>query len=97
MSALPLDDPVVAKLLDGPNLARLAYTDVDGRPKVVPIWFRYDDGDIVMITGPRAAKLKGLAANPAVALTIDSSTPPYNVLLIDGDAVLEPEDGMAPE
>jgi len=97
MSALPLDDPVVAKLLQGPNLARLAYTDVDGRPKVVPIWFRYDDGDIIMVTGPRAAKLKGLEANSAVALTIDSSTPPYNVLLIDGDAALEPVDGMVPE
>jgi len=69
-----LDDPVVRKLLEEPNLARLAYIGVDGRPRVVPIWFSYIDGDIVMVTGPRAEKARALAANPAVALTIDSAT-----------------------
>ncbi len=97
MSALPTDDPVVRKLLDEPNLARLAYIGLDGRPRVVPIWFGHIDGDIIMVTGPKADKARALARNPAVALTIDSSTPPYNVLLVDGDAALEPVEGMAPE
>ena len=94
---LPLDDPVVASLLEGPNLARLAYTGLDGRPRVVPIWFTHERGDIVMITGPKAAKARALEAHPAVALTIDDSRPPYKVLLIDGDAALEHVDGIAPE
>ena len=94
---LPADDPVVAALLEGPNLARLAYIGENGRPHVVPIWFAHEDGDIIMVTGPKAAKLKGIEANPAVAVTIDSATPPYKVLLVDGDAALEPVDGMAPE
>ena len=97
MAELPLDDPVVRKLLEEPNLARLAYIGLDGRPRVVPIWFSYIDGDIVMVTGPRAEKALALAANPTVALTIDSPKPPYNVLLIDGDAALEPVEGMAPD
>jgi PPOX class probable F420-dependent enzyme len=97
MSALPLDDPVVQKLLSEPNLARLAYVGANGRPHVVPIWFAEEAGEIIMVTGPKAAKLRGLEANPAVALTIDSSQPPYKVLLIDGDAALEPVEGMAPE
>ena len=50
-----------------------------------------------MVTGPKADKVRALEANPAVALTIDSATPPYHVLLIDGDATVEPTDGMAPE
>lgn len=94
---LPVDDPVVASLLDGPNLARLAYIGLDGRPRVVPIWFAYSGGEIVMVTGPKAEKAKALAANAAVAVTIDSAQPPYKVLLIDGDAVREPVEGMAPE
>jgi hypothetical protein len=96
MASLPADDPVVSALLGGPNLARLAYID-RGRPCVVPIWFAYIDGSIVMVTGPKAAKLRAIGENPAVALTIDSAKPPYNVLLIDGDASLEPVEGMAPE
>ena len=97
MPDLPLDDPVVAELLENANLARLAYVGLDGRPRVVPIWFQYRDGAVVMITGPRAEKARALAANGAVALTIDSSQPPYKVLLIQGDAALEEVEGMAPE
>jgi hypothetical protein len=91
------DDPVVAALLGGPNLARLAYVGLDGRPRVVPIWFDYRDGGITMITGPKAEKARALAVNGAVALTIDSSQPPYKVLLVQGDAALEEVEGMAPE
>lgn len=97
MPELPLDDPVVAELLTGPNLARLAYVDPNGRPHVVPIWCMYRDGDIIMVTGPKADKVSALEQNAAVALTIDSSKPPYHVLLIDGDATIEPTEGMAPE
>ena len=99
MTTLPLDDPVVASLLEGANLARLAYVGLDGRPRVVPIWFSYDydSGEVIMVTGPRAAKARALTANPAVAVSIDTPNPPPKVLLIDGDAVLEPVEGMAPE
>jgi PPOX class probable F420-dependent enzyme len=97
VDAIPLDDPVVAGLLAGPNLARLAYIGLDGRPKVVPIWCACIDGDFIMVTGPKADKVRAIAAHPAVALTIDASKPPYHVLLVDGDATIEPTDGMAPE
>jgi PPOX class probable F420-dependent enzyme len=99
VTTLPLDDPVVASLLEGTNLARLAYVGLDGRPRVVPIWFSYDydNGELIMVTGPKAAKARALAANPAVAVSIDTPNPPPKVLLIDGDATLEQVEGMAPE
>jgi PPOX class probable F420-dependent enzyme len=96
-AGLPVDDPIVAALLAGPNLARLAYIGVGGRPRVVPIWFAHHAGEIIMVTGPKAVKLRAIEKNPAVAVTIDSSTPPYKVLLIEGEATLEPVEGMAPE
>ena len=94
---IPVDDPVVAGLLSGPNLARLAYLGLDARPRVVPIWFAYADSDFIMITGPKAAKVPALQANGAVALTVDSSSPPYHVLLVRGDATVELTAGMAAE
>jgi len=98
MSAqIPLDDPVVAGLLSGANLARLAYIGLDGRPRVVPIWFTHQAGEFVMITGPRADKVRAIERNHAVALTIDAHQPPYHVLLVEGDATVEATDGMAPE
>lgn len=97
MAELPLDDPVVSELLQGSDLARLAYIGPDDRPRVVPIWWSYRDGEFVMMTGPKADKVRALQRNGAVALTIDSSKPPYHVLLVDGDAAVEPTEGMAPE
>ena len=41
--------------------------------------------------------MRAIERNPAVALTIDSHTPPYHVLLVDGDATVEVTEGMAPE
>lgn len=63
----------------------------------MPIWYAYIDGEFVMVTGPKADKVPALEANGAVALTIDSDQPPYNVLLVDGDATVEKTDGMAAE
>ena len=97
MTGLPLDDPVVDELVSGPNLARLAYVGLDDRPHVVPIWCAYIDGEIRMVTGPKADKVRAIARNHAVSLTIDSHNPPYHVLLIDGDATIEETDGMAAE
>ena len=71
---IPVDDPVVAGLLSGPNLARLAYLGLDGRPRVVPIWFGFEDGGFIMITGPKASKVPALQANGAVALTISTAS-----------------------
>lgn len=50
-----------------------------------------------MGTPPKAPKLKALARNPRVSLTIDDNVFPHKVLLIRGTARLEPVDGVVPE
>ena len=50
-----------------------------------------------MATPPKAPKLKALARNPKVSLTIDDNTFPHKVLLIRGLARLEPVNGIVPE
>ena len=50
-----------------------------------------------MGTPPRAPKLKALAKNPKVSLTIDDNDFPHKVLLIRGSARLETVDGIVPE
>lgn len=91
------DDPVAKELLEGPYLMRLAYVGANGQPHVVPIWYGYRDGEFIVVTGPKADKARHIAANPRVSFTIDSHTPPYKVLLVEGVATLEETEGMAPE
>jgi PPOX class probable F420-dependent enzyme len=91
------DDPLARELLDGPNLMRLGYVGSEGQPHVVPIWYGYDSGDFIVVTGPKADKVRHLAERPKVSFSIDTATPPYKVLLVEGTASLEHVEGMAPE
>lgn len=92
-----LDNPTAQELLQSTNPARLAYNWTDGTPRVIPIWFHWNGKEIVLGTPPGAPKLKALAQNPKVALTIDGNTYPYKVLLIRGTAQVEMLDGVVPE
>ena len=92
-----LQHPASQELLHSKIPARLAYIATDGTPRVIPIWFHWNGHDIVMGTPPKAPKLKALAKNPKVSLTIDDNVFPHKVLLIRGTARLEPLNGIVPE
>ena len=92
-----LQHPASQELLQSKIPARLAYVWTDGTPRVIPIWFHWNGKDIVMATPSKAPKLKALARNAKVSLTIDDNTFPHKVLLIRGTARLEPYNGIVPE
>ena len=92
-----LNDPVASALMDSVNPARLAYTWLDGSPRVVPIWFHWTGDQFVLGTPPKAPKLKALAADPRVALTIDDNAWPYKLLLVRGRAGIEMLDDVSAE
>jgi Pyridoxamine 5'-phosphate oxidase len=92
-----LQHPVAQELLQSKIPARLAYVWMDGTPRVVPIWFHWNGKEIVMASPPKAPKLKALAKNRKVSLTIDEDTFPHKVLMIRGAARLETVEGIVPE
>jgi PPOX class probable F420-dependent enzyme len=92
-----LEHPVALELLQSKIPARLAYISTDGTPRVVPIWFHWNGREFVLGTPPKAPKLKALARNPRVSLTIDEEQFPHKVLSIRGTARLETIAGIVPE
>jgi len=92
-----LQHPAAQELLQSKIPARLAYIASDGTPRVVPIWFHWNGSQIVMASPPKAPKLKSLARNPKVSLTIDENGFPPKVLMIRGTARLESVEGIVPE
>jgi hypothetical protein len=92
-----LQHPAALELLESKIPARLAYVWTDGTPRVIPIWFHWNGADFVMASPPKAPKLKALAKNPRVSLTIDGNDFPHKVLLVRGSARLQPVDGIVPE
>ena len=92
-----LDDPVAQKLLQSTLPARLAYNWSDGTPRLIPIGFHWNGKEIVLGGPPDAPKMKVLHDGDKVALTIDSDSMPYKVLMIRGSIHLDAVDGIAPE
>jgi hypothetical protein len=92
-----LQHPASQQLLQSQIPARLAYVWTDGTPRVVPIWFHWNGKEFVLASPLKAPKLKALAKNPKVALTIDNNTFPHSVLLVRGTARLEAMQGIVPE
>ncbi|RZS44983.1 pyridoxamine 5'-phosphate oxidase [Herbihabitans rhizosphaerae] len=92
-----LAKPISLELLNGPTLARFAYTGLDGDPRVVPVGFAWTGTDLVLATAVKSAKVAALRANPRVAVTIDTEDWPRRALLIRGGATVEIVDGVPTE
>jgi hypothetical protein len=92
-----LGDPVAKGLLESTIPARLAYNWLDGSPRVVPIWFHWNGSAFVLASPPKAPKLRALAKDARVALTIDGNDFPHKVLLVRGTATVDLCDGVVPE
>jgi nitroimidazol reductase NimA-like FMN-containing flavoprotein (pyridoxamine 5'-phosphate oxidase superfamily) len=62
-----LPDEAAELLRSEPLMAHLA-TSVDDRPHVAPVWYRYEDGTVEVVTGGR--KLRNIRENSRVALSV---------------------------
>ncbi|MEV6306564.1 pyridoxamine 5'-phosphate oxidase family protein [Actinoplanes sp. NPDC051861] len=91
-----LNRPLSQELLSR-DLARMAFIALDGTPRSIPIGIVWNGTEIVMCTATNARKLPALRRNPAVALTIDTESHPPRVLLLRGQAELDPVDGIPDE
>ena len=70
------------------HIAVLATRGADGRPHAAPIWYLYEDGVFVMITGRRSTKARNIRQHPQVALVVDQRTLPYYVVMVQGTAAI---------
>jgi Pyridoxamine 5'-phosphate oxidase len=91
-----LTDPVTVDLIEKSPLMRIAYTGLDGAPRVVPLGYLVRGGRFVFCTIPSSDKVPALQHDPRVAITIDVAQPPC-CLLVRGRAEIEIVDGVPDE
>jgi hypothetical protein len=99
-----LESETAQHLLASTIPARMAYTGLDGTPRIVASWFEWTGEELVMptfISAPHvrhaAYRVRVLRANPEIAVSIDTETSPPQVLTIRGTAEITEVDGVAPE
>ena len=86
-----LQTPIAQEMLSSAIPARMAFNGADGSPRVVPIWFHWDGGALIISTGADSPKMKAIECNPRLAVTIDTERAPYHVLSIRGTATFTRE------
>lgn len=82
----------VEERLSGALVPAHLATCVDGRPHVAPLWYRYQDGVVEILT--TGQKLENIRRNPRVALSVevdDEGMPEWEVTLLGTARVIEDE------
>lgn len=68
------------------HLARIATVRADGAPSVVPVWFIYERGHVLITPRKHSTFLTNIRNDPRVAITIDEDTGLYRKVLVEGTA-----------
>lgn len=82
---------VARKLRESPAIW-LTTVSPSGRPSPNPVWFLWDGArEVRTFALPTAARVTHLRSNPHVVLTFDGNSQGGDVVVLNGEATLEPE------
>lgn len=85
--------PNAIRLIDGKNFASLATTKPDGSPHVTPMWVDRDGDIILMNTAEGRVKLRNIARDPRVGISIIDHANPYDRIVISGRVIAQVTEG----
>ena len=76
---------VVRRLTDE-TIAWLTTVGADGTPQPSPIWFLWDGETVLIYSQPNTPKLRHIAANPRVSLSLDGNGRGGDIVVLTGEA-----------
>ena len=71
-------------------VGQLSFVGLDGYPRVVPVWFDFRDGELLISNAPGTYKCRCIGSGARIGFTISDPSPPYRYVSITGDAAVEP-------
>jgi len=89
---LPLTKTELTTLLSEPRMAHLATSSTNGRPRVSPIWFVYDQGCFYFTSRLGRVKSSHIQHNPNIALSVATDARPYRAVCAFGKVQLVQKD-----
>jgi PPOX class probable F420-dependent enzyme len=89
-----MNEEELVSFFDQAQFARLGTVNEDGTIHITPIFFKYDDGEILMATQDPSRKVRNIKRNNRVSVLIDTTEVPFKGALIYGTAELDYEDAV---
>ena len=81
----------VATELDSEQVAWLTTVTPRGTPQPSPVWALWDGATFLIYSRPDTPKLRNVASRPAVALHLDGDGKGGDIVIVTGDARVDPE------
>jgi len=81
-------DDASRRLIDGNNFATIATVNPDGSPQTSVIWIGLDGDTVVFSSTTGRRKIRNIARDPRVSLTIFDIADPYRTIEIRGTVEL---------
>ncbi|HEU5428881.1 MAG TPA: PPOX class F420-dependent oxidoreductase [Actinocrinis sp.] len=81
-------DEATRELLDGKSFATIATLNPDGAPQTSVVWIDREGGTVVFSATRKRQKVRNLARDPRVSLTVFDPANPYQSVEIRGTAEL---------
>lgn len=82
----------IQSFLERPLLARFCSLNEDGSIHATPIYYLYEDGELLFGTQVRAHKIQNIRRDKHVTVLIDTEEPVLQSVLVYGEAELDFED-----
>ena len=96
--ARPLTQHEIADLLAQAVPAHLATLDPAGFPRVIPIWFLWEEGSFYLSSGPQSRHVRDLARDPRAGLCLaveenptETGYRPFRQIIVRGKANVLPD------
>ncbi len=83
-----MEDEMIS-LLNDAKIARLCTYNKDGTIHAAPVWYRYEDGKIILGTPIKSQKARNIMRNNSVTFLVDVMGPPTRGVIIYGKAAWE--------
>jgi len=80
-----------AAFLTDLHVGILSIARTDKGPLALPIWYQYQDGDVIIGMDGNSAKAKLLRTAGRATMTIQTETPPYQYVMVEGPVTIARE------
>ena len=87
-----ISDEKLVSFLETAQFARLGTFNEDGTIHITPVFFKYQDGQILIATQDPSRKVRNIKRNNNVSVLIDTTEVPFLGALIYGKAELDYDD-----
>jgi PPOX class probable F420-dependent enzyme len=75
--------------LEKDRIGWLTTVTPDGQPQSFPIWFLWEDGELLIYSDRRAKRNGNIAANPRVSLHLSDNGEGGDIVIVEGEARID--------